>query len=140
MTVPIPLVLDLWQQGYPAGAIHERLDIPGGVRGVSRIIAHARELGDARAVYHRLGWRLIGKGIPEADRYVTPVQRTYKGFRIVHVIGHEPKERREPKPLPRCRRGHVKMADTIGKDGRTCLICKRERDNARYRAIKGIPA
>lgn len=135
---PIPLVLDLWAKGHSASQVEEMLAVPS--KKVSAIVAEARSIGDPRAVYHRLGWRLIGKGIPDADRYVTPVQRTYNGFRIVPIIGHEPAERREPKPLPRCKRGHVKMADTVGKDGRTCLICKRERDNARYRAIKGLPA
>lgn len=139
MTVPIPLVLDLWSQGYSAGAIHERLDIPGGVRGIGKIIAHARELGDARAVYHRLGWRLIGSGIPEDDRYVTPVQRRYAGFRIVPLLDADGNERRrkdgrESIPPKRCKRGHLRTADNLFNRG--CLVCKRERQRLAYHAKK----
>lgn len=122
MTVPIPLILDLWSLGHSAGDIAKRLDVPGGHKGVTRIIKHAREIGDKRAVLHCCAnGRLAGR--PGRDG--TRLRRGAKGVKRKEVVMLIPKR------APICRRGHEKTE-------RVCRVCQKMTDRLRYQAIKGL--
>lgn len=51
MKTPIPLILDLWAYGCSASAIASVLGLPN-AKTVTRVIDHARSIGDPRAVVH----------------------------------------------------------------------------------------
>lgn len=90
--VNIPLVLDLWSLGHSAHHIAKHCGLPNH-KYVARIIDHARELRDPRAVWHMDEHRrLVGK-IPWRERTVAYDQRTYRGFEIVMLLG----------PVPECK-------------------------------------
>jgi hypothetical protein len=120
---PITLTLDLWAQGHSASEIAEMLG-HASHKAVTRIVEHAREIGDRRAVYHQTSLRLIGKGIPERDRFITPLQKTYRGVRIVALLS----KAKPPKPKPVkqlfCLNGHARTPANIGVN-RGCLACRR---------------
>jgi hypothetical protein len=123
--VPIPLVLDLWSLGHSAGDIAQRLAVPGGHKGVTRIVAHARELGDPRAVLHcGENGRLLGR--PGRDG--TTIRRGAKTVKKKEAVILLPKP-----TIPRCKRGHERT------ERGECRACKKITDGLRYRAIKGLP-
>jgi hypothetical protein len=117
--VPIPLILDLWSLGHSAADIARRCKLPNH-RHIERIIAHAREIRDPRAVWHMEETRrLMGKGIPRRDRIAAFDQHSYRGFEIVPRI--------LPVPAPPklvCRNGHELAGENINARGK-CFICKR---------------
>jgi hypothetical protein len=126
--VPIPLVLDMWSLGHSAGDIAKRLAIPGGHKGVTRIVEHARELGDKRAVLHcGASGRLLGR--PGRDG--TKIRRgakTVHGKEVAMLI---------PKPPPAvCKYGHDRRGT---KSGQRCRECHRLVMAARRAAKKGAP-
>ena len=107
---PIIPTLALWSLGHSQADIAGKLGFPNR-KPVERIIAHAREIGDPRAVYHVAGDRILGKGIPAADRYLRASQKLYAGFPLVERIG---------KAL--CKRGHARTPDNLDEQHH-CLIC-----------------
>lgn len=109
--VPIPAVLALWSAGYTASWIADVLDLPD-EHHIQRIIAHARELGDRRAVIHRSGGN---------TRKNLALMQKYPWLTAIDAI--EGIERRE---VPRCRRGHrMTKPNTIqNASGPQCRKCK----------------
>jgi hypothetical protein len=120
---PVTLTLDLWAQGHSAAEIAEMVG-HASHKAVTRIVEHARQIGDPRAVYHHASLRLIGKGIPERDRFLTPLQKTYRGVKVVAL--------KQKPTIPVCKRGHERT------EPGECWPCKKLRDNLRYSAIKGL--
>lgn len=116
---PVPLVLDLWSLGHSASDIAERLAVPGGRKGVTRIVAHARSIGDPRAVLHCApNGRLLGR--PGRDG--TTIRRgakTVKGKETVILLG---------KPI--CDRGHARPLRG------TCRQCQAITRRLQYLASK----
>lgn len=82
MTVPIPLILDLWSLGHSANHIADAVGLPNH-KHVARIVEHARAIGDVRAVYHAHGTRILGKGIRFTERFLRTNQTKFRGFDVV---------------------------------------------------------
>lgn len=115
---PIPLVMDLWSLGHSAEDIADKIGFPDR-RHVQRIIAHARSIGDPRAVFHVEAGRLLGRGIKAIERRVTPRQTKYRGFLIVPVL-------RVRNYL--CQKGHPRPPGT------PCRVCQNEARKRQQRA------
>lgn len=103
---PIPLVLDLWSLGHTQKQIAEMVGLPNR-KHVERIIAHARELGDRRAVRHAAGGRIMGKAIPFQRR----TEDRLDGIEVVPAL---------LKPL--CDRGHPRTPENLKKSS-NCKKC-----------------
>jgi hypothetical protein len=95
---PVPLILDLWSLGHSAGDIAKRLAIASGHKGVTRIVAQARSIGDKRAVLHcGANGRLLGR----------PGRTGRKVSKYGHkVAGKEVAELLQKPTIPVCKRGH----------------------------------
>lgn len=108
---PIPLTLDLWALGHSASDIAAKLGFPNH-RHVTRIVAHARKIGDKRAVLHvAAGGRLIGRpGRMGRPPVAIPVP----------ALG---------KPL--CSAAHPRTPDNLSDFGH-CLTCARAQRRERY--------
>lgn len=89
MTVPIPLVLDLWALGHSQKQIAEMVGLPNR-KHVERIVANARKIGDPRAVRHAIGTRILGKAVPPAQRHRQTRQTKHAGFEIVQLVEKAP--------------------------------------------------
>lgn len=62
MTTPVPLILNLWSLGHTARDIAERVGLPDADH-VYRVIDHARDIGDPRAVLHKtVNGKMLGNG------------------------------------------------------------------------------
>lgn len=125
MTVPIPAVLALWAAGYTATWIADVLNLPD-EKHVQRILAHAREIGDRRAVIHSGG----------NTRKAEELRNKYPWISTISALEGLP-----PIPVPLCRRGHRMTAmNTIrNASGPQCRKCKNiihQRSRARIAARK----
>jgi hypothetical protein len=110
---PILTALDLWSLGHSARQIAEMLGFPNGAH-VTRIVAHAREIGDKRATLHVAGTgRLIGR---PGRMAVPPVAIP------VPAIGKL-----------RCVRGHARTPDNVYASNGMCKACQRDKDRGRKR-------
>lgn len=103
---PIPLTLQLWSLGHSASDVAAKLGFPNH-KHVTRIVAHARSIGDKRAVLHvaRNGYLIGRPGRMALPPVAIPVP----------ALG---------KPL--CRNGHLRTPDNLTKD-RHCRMCHAER-------------
>lgn len=110
---PIPLTLDLWSLGHSGADIAEKLGYPD-EKHIARIIEHAREIGDPRAVYHFHRDRILGKGIPWKRREKGRYQTKFRGFALVQLL--------HPQVREFCKYGHSR-ADTPPR--RQCRTCAR---------------
>lgn len=111
--VPIPLILDLWACGHNARDIAEKLGLPDRDH-VHRIVEHARDIGDPRAVMHvGLNGRPIGNG-----RRGMGLLLQFPDIELVPAI-----------PKLKCLRGHLRTAETVTKLG-LCRECARIRKRA----------
>lgn len=107
---PIPLVLDLWSLGHTAAVVAVMAGLPNH-KHVTRIVKHARDIGDKRAVLHVAGnGRLIGRaGRMERPPVAIPVPALTK---------------------PLCIAGHARTPDNVDGAGH-CFECNRARDRLR---------
>lgn len=119
MKTPIPLILDLWAYGCSASAIAGVLGLKN-AKHVTRVIDHARSIGDPRAVVHAFkdgrsaGRQARAEALKPAFRAVVLIQNRYI-----------------------CRNGHrlTKANSRLRSNGmRSCRVCIRKNSRLFMRA------
>lgn len=116
--LPVIPVLELWKEGFSTGEIAVMLGYRNR-KAVSTVIGQARSIGDRRAVYHFTNGRIIGKGIPPAERMVQRRQTTYRGFALVEL---------QLKAM--CVNGHLRTPENVDRHHH-CIACNRAFDKRR---------
>lgn len=112
---PIPLILDLWSLGHTASVVATMAGLPNH-KHVTRIVKHARDIGDKRAVLHvDDSGRLIGRaGHALRPPVAIPVPALGKAL---------------------CAAGHPRVSDNLSSVGQ-CKTCKRLKDAERHQRRK----